>query len=219
MFVGRPVAAHDSAGLERLARYVRRPHLADCKITYAEETDRVIYCSGKDPHPGFKANYRILDAVDFVAGICGFIPNTFQHETVLYGEYSNAVRGRRKRESPADLTLVTPNAKRVRKSWRHLIKHLHEVDPLLCRCGAEMRIISIIERRDVIERILTHLGMWPPPQRPPKLRRPRAGPALHPPPDRSAPRPHALGGGHEHSQAVPWNEEDLSQAPPGWDEA
>ncbi|MFC1706904.1 transposase [Planctomycetota bacterium] len=80
VFVGRPVATHDQAGLERPARYARRPHLADSKITYVERTDRVVYCSGKSPHPGFKANYRVFDAVDFVAAVCGFLPSTFQHE-------------------------------------------------------------------------------------------------------------------------------------------
>ena len=74
-----------------------------------------------------------------------------------------------------------------------------------------MRIVSIIEQREVIERILRHLRMWPPPKRPPKPRRQRAAPEWHPQPT----RPRRLH--DEHSQETSWHEEDLSQAPPGWD--
>ena len=44
-----------------------------------------------------------------------------------------------------------------------LIKKVYEIDPLKCpHCGAAMKIISFIERRqrDVIERILRHCGLW-----------------------------------------------------------
>ena len=99
------------------------------------------------------------------------------------------VRGHRKRgeagEASDEPVLVEPDVKRIRNAWRHLIKHIYEVDPLTCpRCGDEMRIVSIIEQRAVIERILTHLRMWPPPKRSPKPRKPRAGPPSHPAPRR-----------------------------------
>ncbi len=47
------------------------------------------------------------------------------------------------------------------KKWRELIKKVWEADPLLCpRCSKEMRIVSLIDDRAVIERILRHLGLW-----------------------------------------------------------
>jgi len=46
-------------------------------------------------------------------------------------------------------------------NWRELIKKVREADPLLCpKCSREMRIVSLIDERAVIERILRHLGMW-----------------------------------------------------------
>jgi hypothetical protein len=40
-----------------------------------------------------------------------------------------------------------------------------EVDPPLCpECGAPMRVIALIEDPAVIERILSWLGLWDPPQ-------------------------------------------------------
>ena len=47
------------------------------------------------------------------------------------------------------------------KKWRELIKMVWEADPLLCpKCQKEMRIVSLINEADVIERILRHLGLW-----------------------------------------------------------
>jgi hypothetical protein len=45
--------------------------------------------------------------------------------------------------------------------WRELIKKVWEADPLLCpKCQKEMRIVALIDDREVIERILRHLGLW-----------------------------------------------------------
>ena len=46
-------------------------------------------------------------------------------------------------------------------NWRELIKRVWESDPLLCpKCHNEMRIVSLIDDPEVIERILRHLGLW-----------------------------------------------------------
>ncbi len=45
--------------------------------------------------------------------------------------------------------------------WRELIKKVWEADPLLCpKCSRKMRIVALIDDREVIERILRHLGLW-----------------------------------------------------------
>jgi len=45
--------------------------------------------------------------------------------------------------------------------WRERIKKVCEADPLLCPiCQREMRIVSLIDNREVIGRILRHLGLW-----------------------------------------------------------
>ncbi len=41
-----------------------------------------------------------------------------------------------------------------------MIKKVYEADPLVCvRCGGAMRIIAFIDQSEVIEKILTHLGL------------------------------------------------------------
>ena len=38
-----------------------------------------------------------------------------------------------------------------------LLRKIFEVDPLLCRCGARMKVVSVITGPRVIDRILHHL--------------------------------------------------------------
>ena len=62
------------------------------------------------------------------------------------------------------------------KNWALILvtrndKFFYEIDPLLCpHCGAEMRLMALIEDSPVIEKILKHLNRWdscPPSQAPP----------------------------------------------------
>ena len=45
-----------------------------------------------------------------------------------------------------------------RASWARLLRKIFEVDPLLCTCGAQMRIVSFITEPRVVDRILRHLA-------------------------------------------------------------
>ena len=55
-----------------------------------------------------------------------------------------------------------PEPRRIPSAkWRELIKKVWEADPLLCpKCSREMCIVALIDDREVIERILCHLGLW-----------------------------------------------------------
>ena len=46
--------------LKRLARYLKRLHVAESRIVYSEESGQVIVSSGKAPHPKHKANFRLF---------------------------------------------------------------------------------------------------------------------------------------------------------------
>jgi hypothetical protein len=54
-----------------------------------------------------------------------------------------------------------PVSKELKKRWSYFIRKAYETDPLVCsKCSGEMRIISFIEQRDVIRKILEKLGLW-----------------------------------------------------------
>jgi len=60
------------------------------------------------------------------------------------------------------LSITEPPTRKIpSKIWRECIKKVWEVDPLECpKCGAEMKIISFIDERLLIRRILEHLDLW-----------------------------------------------------------
>ncbi len=53
-----------------------------------------------------------------------------------------------------------------KRAWARLLAKVYEVDPFVCpKCGAEMKVIAIIEDADELKRILRHLmkvGRSPP---------------------------------------------------------
>ncbi len=82
-----------------------------------------------------------------------------------YGFYSNKSRGLRKKAGTDDQVpaLIDSDISRkdFRKNWARLIQKIYNVDPLLCpKCQGAMKIISFIEHKEVIEKILRHLGLW-----------------------------------------------------------
>ena len=96
------------------------------------------------------------------------------------GHYSNRSRGRRlkdrdaklettpARDEPDDLSTAERRARR--RAWARLLRKDYEISPLTCpKCGAEMKIISVILDPAVIKTILDHIrkkkeaGPSPPP--------------------------------------------------------
>ena len=47
-------------------------------------------------------------------------------------------------------------SREARSTWARLIKKIFEADPLLCTCGAHMRIVSLITDHRVVDPILRH---------------------------------------------------------------
>jgi len=70
---------------------------------------------------------------------------------------------------------IMPNelsSKEARQNWARLIQKVYEVEPLICpKCQGPMKIISIIDDFEIIDKILKHLDLWdirnhdPPPQK------------------------------------------------------
>jgi len=72
------------------------------------------------------------------------IPEPRRHLTRYYGAYSNASRGRHRRELEAASeagkpperdprrAATLPDERRLRRRWSQLIKRVYEVDPLVC---------------------------------------------------------------------------------------
>jgi hypothetical protein len=134
-------------------------------MTYLPEASRIIYRS-KD-----KQQEKAFDALDWLAAMTSHIPDQREQMVRYYGFYSNVSRGIRQKENQDHLIpcVIDPEENaRPNRNWARLIQKIYEVDPLICpKCQGLMRIISIIEDQEVINKILGHLGLCQKNQRPP----------------------------------------------------
>lgn len=170
------IGAGDTAGLERLARYLVRCPLSlarmirvtgDGTVLYrADKTDchRFPKAASADLFGGTSRNFQLLGPLDFLAELTQHIPERGKHLVRYAGWYSNKARGLRAkktqehertgdREQAGARTIaieesLTPSQAESRRRWAQLIQRVFEVDPLICpRCQAPMRIVAFIERR------------------------------------------------------------------------
>ena len=185
--------AEVSEGIVGLIEYFLRCPFSQARMIEVTNQGKVIYKTGdnrlgrfpeaasEDLLAGPKRNFQIFDPLDFLAEVTQHIPNPGEHLIRYYGWYSNKNRGLRAKAQgarvpavPKGQAVASPSAKQARKRWAAPIKQVYESDPLCCpKCGAEMRIISFIERHqtEAIEKILRHCGLWE--EQPAKHEQPR----------------------------------------------
>ena len=140
----------------------------------------------------FKQNLQMFDALDFFAELTQHIPPKGLQLIRRYGLYASRTKGRRHdmpwvaarapegwkatHRHPADAEGlgyeplwdeeeelgVNPR----KRAGARLLAKVYEVDPFVCpKCGAEMKVIAVIEVPDELRRILRHLvriGRAPP---------------------------------------------------------
>jgi hypothetical protein len=120
------------------------------------------------------ARYIIRNPFSTEKMITQHIPDKSFQLVRYYGWYSNKMRGQRKKSDEEEkdaeevdegVEVIDVSEHQTRripsKKWRDLIKKVWEADPLICpTCQREMRIVSLIDERDVIEKMLKCLGLW-----------------------------------------------------------
>ena len=150
--------------IERLAQYIIRNSFSMEKMEVIAPAGTVLYRSRLGVMSAKShRNFEIFEPTDFIAAITQHIPDKGAQMVRYYGYYSNKSRGMRAKKSPATaiMPIEEPRRRIPSKKWRELIKKVWEVDPLECpNCGAEMKLIALIDDGTVIEKILRHLGLW-----------------------------------------------------------
>ena len=171
----RRVLSCERKDMERLAQYIIRNPFSVEKMWATEPgpasaSGSILYRSGMNKKIG--RNFEVFTPCDFIAAITQHIPDKSFQLVRYYGWYSNKMRGRRAKQADEEVQtegdaveVIDVSAHEPRripsKKWRELIKKVWEADPLRCpKCSREMRIVSLIDQEDVIERILRHLGLW-----------------------------------------------------------
>jgi hypothetical protein len=172
------IEAADFGGMQRLVEYIARCPFSLARMVTQTEDGKVIYRAGnpgcipfpktgdKDLISGIPRNFEIFDTLDFLAEVTQHIPNKGEHQIRYYGHYSNKKRGMtEKKEKPVVIPGQpepdTAFRKKCRMNWAALIRCVYEVDALKCpKCGGTMKIVSFIDEKAVVEKILRHCELW-----------------------------------------------------------
>jgi len=176
------VRADDGNGLERLARYLLRPPLSLERLTLEPGLARYRHKRAQERRG------EPFDPAELLARLVMHIPAPRLHLVRYYGHYSHVSRARRRQAENdagsdarttgggvADDDVSRAERSRLRRQWAGLIRRIYEADPLVCTCGAQMRILSFITEPPVVKKILEH------------LKRAGTGPARAPPRLEAAP--------------------------------
>jgi hypothetical protein len=158
------IGPHDAEGRRAVAEYILRSPFSLEKPRYQATTGTIIYQSKM--HPTLTRNFEVFSATDWLAALTAHIPNAGEHLVRYYGWYSNVSQGKRRKTQGERPTTTGEfnevSASAAKRAWARLIKQVYEADPLICpKCTGPMRIIAFIEQPEVIEKILTHLGLRP----------------------------------------------------------
>lgn len=160
------VPAGDREALERVACYLLKPPISLGRLLYEPGSPTVVY-KGKY-NPTTRSNFHSLDAKEFLVLLLLHTPAPYEVRIRYYGAASStARRGQAKPQQPAEAEedhFRPPG----RRSWARLLAKMYGADPLRCpSCGSRMRVLSVIEDEETIEKILKHLKLWDPPRAPP----------------------------------------------------
>jgi hypothetical protein len=162
VFAGPPVEAAALASLESQARYITRPALAMDALQKLDDGNLAL---DTPPDPRTGATLLALDPLEWIHRITQHIPDPGRHNQRFYGAYSNRARVSRssavgETAGPAAEAGAEKNnsdlSREARSTWARLLRKIFEVDPLVCQCGARMRIVSFITDPRVVDRILRH---------------------------------------------------------------
>jgi hypothetical protein len=160
LHLGAAIAPGDAQGIERVARHCTRAPVSLERLTFNEKTGYVVYRSKFNPRTN--SNFVAEDATAFLAELCSHIPPPYLHLVRYFGRYSASARRALQAPEP-DALAATPLPKPCarRRTWAKLIAHLYLDDPLRCSCGGTLRVVAFIRNRQVIDRIMGHLGISP----------------------------------------------------------
>jgi Putative transposase len=189
---GVRVPARDRLRLERLLRYASRGPISNERLSLLPD-GRLCYKLKRRWKDGTKA--VIYEPMELMERLAALVPPPRFNIVRYYGVLAPASSLRRY-IVPQDKSEIEPahpgclakaeasaaeeaeaNPKRSKKprnySWAQLLKQVFEVDILICLgCGSKMRVLCAIHPPDVIQKILTCLGL---PSRAPPIAPARPG--------------------------------------------
>jgi hypothetical protein len=160
------IPAWDREGLERLIRYCARPCFASENLR--KNGPWLIYRLPKPTHTG--KTFIQLEPLEFIKRISVFIPKPRRHRHHYHGAFASNSPLRKKIAASAQKSsksgvppTLQKGARKIEKisfNWAKLIARIYEVNPLICKCGKEIKITVFVTDPAEIRRVLSGIG-WP----------------------------------------------------------
>ena len=153
---GKHIKACDANGRKILSEYISRAPFSSERMSFNEGSDTVLY-RGEHFHPTLARNFDVSDPLEWIARITSHIPRKGAKQVIYYGAYSQAWRGRERRQgilptapaeedSTSSIKDRSSYSRRRRQQWAMLLKKVWDIDALKCpKCGGQMKVISFIE--------------------------------------------------------------------------
>lgn len=183
LYVSPSIAACARDRLEQVCRYVIRPPIATERL-HLTPSGNVLYRFKRPWKDG--THSILLEPLAFIERLAALVPPPRRHLLTYHGVLAAAALGReriipeppREEEPPlafppqgASSTPIPRPPRRKTKRyypWADLLRRVFGTEVFCCpHCGGRRRLVSFITEPEVIERILTHLGIVPWPKPPP----------------------------------------------------
>ncbi|MCK4505016.1 MAG: transposase [Candidatus Aegiribacteria sp.] len=138
--------ADDINGRKTLSEYISRAPFSLERMSFNEDSDTVLY-RGEHFHLTLARNFDVSDPLEWITHVTSHIPRKGAKQVIYYGSYSQAWRGRERRqgilptaateEEPASMKDRSSCSRRRRQLWAVLLKKVWDIDALKCpQCEA-----------------------------------------------------------------------------------
>ena len=115
-------------------------------------------------------SHIVLTPLEFMQRLAALVPRPRLHLTRFHGVLAPHAKLRSKVVPKSERAATAHTCEHaqahsapVRMSWARLLKRVFDIDIERCACGGNLKFVAVIEQPDVIEKILTHLGLSPQP--------------------------------------------------------
>ncbi len=159
------------AALEQLCRYITRPAIANERLSVNRQGQVVLRLktAWRDG-----TSHIVMAPLEFMQRLAARVPRPRLHLIRFHGVLAPNAKLRSQvvpKVEPATAHTcehAPAHSAPVRMSWARLLKRVFDIDMEHCECGGNLKIVAVIEQPEVIEKILTHLGLsaQPPPRAP-----------------------------------------------------
>jgi hypothetical protein len=151
--------------LEKLAKYINRPPIANDRLSLTN-SGQVLYRMKAPYQDG--TTHLVFDPLEFIEKLCALVPQPRMHMIRYAGVFgpnskdrsSIVKRNKVPRKTKDGTEELRDERLSSRISWAKLLRRVFQIDIAKCnQCGGNSKVVAAVMERQVIVKILDHLGI------------------------------------------------------------